>query len=212
MSCLSRVEAISSAVTRWKYTPPAGDVASCSGLLKTPPRHQAASARWEPPGRLATTTWVSAAISSQRFQEGNKANASTPRIRHKRLFRPDFPAQLLQCVDHVGRARPIQLPGVEYEAGLVGQGSLEQAQAIGGAKRWLWPVRRLGSRNETHLTERQRLQDLQRNAQMPQMNRVEGSPSRPIGAVMSVQFRIWPSPSTTHFRDVSPSRPTGPRA
>ena len=64
--------------------------------------------------------------------------------------------------------------------------------------------------DEDHLLQVEGLGELGGQPQVAEVNRVEGAAEEAEGR--QHQERTCPSPSTIHFCDVRPSRPTGPRA
>src|SRR5690606_23457147 len=72
--------------------------------------------------------------------------------------------------------------------------------------------------DQPQLVQFQQSQCRQRRLQMAVMNRVEHASHHPDAGRMvgccqlCAHWRVWPSPRTMYFCEVSPSSPTGPRA
>ena len=85
---------------------------------------------------------------------------------------------------------------------------------MAGAAAGLSPVRGLGAGHQSGLLQLELLSQFNSATQVAKMYRVKGAPKNRLraGSRRAVQRRTCPSPSTIYFFEVSPSKPTGPRA
>src|SRR5690606_36463796 len=112
--------------------------------------------------------------------------------------------------DGIGRAVAAQLTVIDLQAGHALHGAAHHGQAILGGHLRGVPVRRSRAGNQPHLVELEQFGHLHCAAQVADMRRVEGAAQD--ADAFDHQPRTCPSPNTTYFSLVRPSRPTGPRA
>ena len=108
-------------------------------------------------------------------------------------------AEVAERFDQKGRTLPPELDRVGIETGIVGDGEPHPLQALRGGGDQLRAARALVRRacagHEEHLLEAERVADFFGRAQVPQVDRVEGSPVDPdTRSVGSTHSRSWPSP------------------
>src|SRR5690606_13142831 len=87
--------------------------------------------------------------------------------------------EALERVDRIRRAGPVELAPVDDEPRLVGHRRLEHREAQRGRSLWSGPVRRAGSRYESDLAEPGSFEQLERDAKMADVDRVERAAEHP---------------------------------
>ena len=103
-------------------------------------------------------------------------------------------AQLGQRVDGVGRARAAHFAIVDDERRLVGHRRAHHGDAQRSIGQRAFAMRRIARRQEAHFGELQRLPQLEGGAQVPVVDRIEGSAEQADGpvAVRSIQAARFP--------------------
>ena len=136
-----------------------------------------------------------------------------------KCHRPEFSTQRNQRVQSVGAAGTPYFPLVHAETVDPGDCQLEHLHSLPGARSRRVTVWWAGAGDKPQFAELRPRLDLERRSQMAMVHRIEGAPKNPdswqyrriAGATGRAQVRTCPSPITTYFSVVKPTRPTGPR-
>src|SRR5258706_7587656 len=152
-----------------------------------------------------------------------------PEKQHDRALRAEFASQPLQRLDGIARRGLADFRVVQLEQRVLFDREPHHFQTVRRRCERRNAVPGLARGHPAHELQAQDLRRLLREAQVPEVHRVEGAAHDADGrahlrfvaagkfnvAVVQVLYaycRIWPLPNTTYFCEVRPSRPTGPRA